>query len=77
MLAQVGIAIFGVAAIWLSQDPRVERRRLAPVLGLVGQPFWFYSAWIGEQWGIFALSILYTYAWGKGLHTYWFRAGGA
>lgn len=73
MLAQICIALFGVTAIWLSQDAREQVRRWAPILGLAGQPFWFYSAYTAQQWGIFALCFLYTWAWGKGLRAYWFR----
>lgn len=67
MIAQIGIAIFGVLAVWLSQESRIERRRWAPVFGLVGQPFWFWAAVSTEQWGIVALSVLYTISWARGL----------
>lgn len=67
MIAQLGIATFGLLAVWLSQDTRIQRRRWAPVFGLVGQPFWFYAAWTTEQWGIFALCFLYSASWARGL----------
>lgn len=67
MIAQIGIAIFGVTAIWLSQDHRIAWRRWAPVFGLAGQPFWFWSAWSAEQYGILALCVLYTASWARGL----------
>ena len=73
MIAQIGIAVFGVAAIWLSQDARLEVRRWAPVFGLVGQPFWFWSAYSAQQWGVFALCLFYTLAWARGLKL-WRRA---
>jgi hypothetical protein len=40
-LEQIGIAIFGVAAIRLSQDEREKVRRWACIAGLCSQPFWF------------------------------------
>ena len=46
-------------------------RRWASVFGLVGQPFWFYAAWETQQWGIFALCVLYTITWSKGFYTNW------
>lgn len=67
MIAQLGIAIFGVLAVWLSQDTRLQRRKWAPVFGLIGQPFWFYAAWTSQQWGIFALCFLYSASWARGL----------
>ena len=73
MIAQLMIAIFGVTAVVLSQSELLERRKWAGIFGLVGQPFWFYAAWTTEQWGIFALCILYTLSWGKGVYTHWFK----
>ena len=69
---QVGIVVFGVAAIWLSQSPAPATRKFAPVCGLCSQPFWFYSTFVAEQWGIFAISLLYTASWVRGLHNQWF-----
>jgi len=68
---QIAIALTGVVAIWLSQDERKSFRRYSSVFGLVGQPFWFYSAYMAEQWGIFILCFFYTYAWFKGFKTHW------
>jgi hypothetical protein len=70
---QLGIALFGVTAIWLSQDAREGVRRFACIFGLVGQPFWFYATYVGEQWGMFALCFLYSWAWGKGFRQHWLR----
>jgi hypothetical protein len=38
---------------------------------MLAQPFWFYAAWKAEQWGIFAIATLYTYAWARGVWTHW------
>lgn len=66
-MEQLAIAITGCVAIWLANDQRQPWRKWASVFGLVGQPFWFYSAFIAEQWGILALSFVYTAAWVRGL----------
>jgi hypothetical protein len=68
---QIAIALTGVVAIWLSQDKRESFRKYACLFGMAGQPFWFYSAYTGEQWGIFTLCIFYTYAWAKGIKNNW------
>ena len=73
MISQLGIAFFGVIAIWLSQDTRYNSRKWSSVFGLIGQPFWFYSAWTTQQWGIFVLSILYTWVWLVGFRNYWLK----
>jgi len=68
---QFGITFFGLMAIWLSQDRSSKCQKYAPIFGLISQPFWFYSSWIAGQWGIFALSVLYTVCWLKGIKNYW------
>jgi len=68
-LAQVAIAFTGLTAVFLTQTPRWAR--WACWFGLAGEPAWFYSAWTAHQWGIFTLAFLYTFAWGKGVWTYW------
>jgi hypothetical protein len=72
-LDQIGITLSGVIAVWLTQDKRATRRRWACIFGMLAQPFWFYAAWRAEQWGIFAMCTLYTYAWARGLWTHWLR----
>lgn len=72
MISQIGIALFGVAAIAMSQDRRRAIQRWACIAGLIGQPFWFYATYVAEQWGIFALCFLYTWAWFRGVRTHWF-----
>ena len=70
-LDQIGIALSGVIAVWLTQDKRESWRRWACIFGLLAQPSWFYAAWKAEQWGILAISTLYTYAWARGVRTHW------
>lgn len=70
-LSQASIAIFGVTAVALSQSVSASARRWASVFGLVGQPFWFYSAATSQQWGIFVLCILYSIVWAKGFYSSW------
>jgi len=67
------IAITGVIAIWLTQDTRSEWRRYACLFGLAGQPFWIYSLWGTEQWGMFVVSVFYTAAWARGFWVHWWR----
>jgi hypothetical protein len=70
-IEQIGIAVFGVAAIRLSQDARRSVQRWACVAGLCAQPFWFYATYSAQQWGIFGLCFFYTWAWARGIRTYW------
>jgi hypothetical protein len=71
VLDQLGILVTGVIAVWLTQHRRESWRRWACIFGLLAQPFWFYAAWKAEQWGILAISTLYSYAWARGIWTHW------
>ena len=68
---QIAIAFLGALAAWLSQARTDSFRRWACIFGILGQPFWFYAAWQADQWGIFAVSVLYALAWMKGLWIHW------
>ena len=70
---QLFIALTGGVAIWLTQQSRGDWKKYACLFGLVGQPFWFYSAYTAEQWGIFALTVLYTYSWCVGFYNSWIK----
>lgn len=71
MIAQIAIAFTGVTAIWLTQSKSEKARRFACIFGLIGQPFWFYSAISAEQWGIVVLCCFYTVAWARGVRNNW------
>ena len=71
MIEQIAIAVTGLVAIWLTQQRREGWKRYACLFGIVGQPFWFYSSYQAEQWGIFVLAVFYTYAWLVGIKNNW------
>lgn len=72
-MEQIGIALLGVSAIWLSQDTRPAWRRWACICGLCAQPFWFFTAWTHDQWGILALCFLYGASWMRGVWNQWIK----
>ena len=73
MIAQILIAFTGVTAIWITQQGNQNIKKYACLFGITGQPFWFYSAYQSEQWGIFLLCVFYSYAWGIGVYTNWIK----
>jgi hypothetical protein len=73
-MEQISIALTGVAAIWLTQQSNENWKRYACILGIIGQPFWFYSAYKAEQWGIFILCFFYTYSWSLGVWNNWIKS---
>lgn len=66
-MSQIGIVVFGALAIFLVglKDDN-KWRRWGYVSGLCAQPFWFYTTWHAEQYGIFAMSFFYCYSWLNG-----------
>jgi hypothetical protein len=74
MLEQIAIFITGISAVWLSQDRKSAVRKYACLFGLAGQPFWMYSSYQADQWGVFILSFFYTVAWGKGFYLFWIKS---
>ena len=72
-LAQWALFILGGAAIWLvSEGGSARRQRWGWLMGLLGQPLWLWLTWQSGQWGMFALSLWYALAWGKGVRRWWF-----
>jgi hypothetical protein len=73
VIEQLGIALTGVTAVFLSQSKHESRRRYACIFGLAGQPFWFVASISTQQWGVFLLALIYTFAWAAGMWTHWLR----
>lgn len=69
VVIQVAILVLSGSSIWFI-GRKEEWRKWGYLLGLISQPFWLYSTYTGEQWGIFALGIWYTYAWLQGIWNY-------
>ena len=72
---QLFIAITGGLAIWLANDPRPKWQRYACLFGLASQPGFLFSTATAGQWGMFALAVFYTGAWGRGFWREWVKAG--
>lgn len=70
---QIGIALTGVVAVFLTQSKSEQLRRYACLFGMAGQPFWFYAAWKAGQMGVLFVSFLYAFAWAKGVYTHWIK----
>lgn len=68
---QSALAILGPTAIWLSQSRSVRFQRWACIVGLVSQPFWFWSVWSSGQWGVGVVAVVCALAWLKGLWVHW------
>jgi hypothetical protein len=71
MITQFCILVFGLAAIYLTQQKNENLKKYACIFGLLSQPFFIYSTISSEQWGMFVLSVFYTFAWMIGFNNYW------
>lgn len=73
VLANIVLSITGVSAMWFVQSDNRRIQRWGCVLGLLGQPLWFYIAITNNAGGIFFMSCLYTVVWLKGLNQHWIQ----
>lgn len=75
LFTQAGLAVTGLIAIYLTQQSNDNLKKYAPIFGLLGQPLWYYSTLSSGQYGIFCLTLAYTYMWGIGFYSQWVRGG--
>jgi hypothetical protein len=70
LIAQVGILLLGVSAVYLvgSKGPH---RRYGYLCGVCAQPFWLYTALTHGQYGIALMCAFYGYSWARGLRNHW------
>ena len=70
VISQILLLVSGASAIWFLTR-KEEWKRWGFIIGILGQPFWLYSAITNDQWGIIALTIFYTYSFAQGIYFYW------
>ena len=68
-IAQGGIFIFGVTAIILV----ARKNKWGFVFGVLSQPFWFITSIQNQQWGVVAVSVIYTGSWCYGVWEWFFK----
>lgn len=68
-IAQIGIILTGVSAIILV----ARKNKWGFVVGLISQPFWFTTAIVNEQWGVFLVSLAYLGSWIYGIYEWFFK----
>lgn len=69
MVAQAGVFFFGALAIILV----ARKNKWGFFFGLLSQPFWFATAFINHQWGVFLVSIAYSISWIYGLYNWFWK----
>lgn len=66
---QICILILGSSSIYIV-GRKEPWRKWGFLIGLCGQPFWFYTAYVNQQWAIALMCLFYTYSWGNGVWTH-------
>jgi hypothetical protein len=68
---QLWLLVTSMAAVWCVA--RADRwHRWGFVAGLASEPSYLYTSWVSGQWGIFLLTLWWTWYWGVGA---WRRFG--
>ena len=63
---QAYIVVTAIAALACISDWSPRMRLAGYLIGLAGQPAWLVTTWWAEQWGLFAVSIVYTALYARG-----------
>ncbi|MDP6651424.1 MAG: hypothetical protein QGF90_04850 [Gammaproteobacteria bacterium] len=58
-------------AVYLTQQQNRTLQKYACLVGLAGQPVWFYVTWQLQQWGMFICAVVFTFSWLLGAWNHW------
>lgn len=73
VIAQVVIFVCGCLSLFLiARNDRYSKYGF--LVGITAQPFWLYTTYVNGQWGIFAVSFIYTANYCLGIW-HWFKLG--
>ena len=72
VISQALLFLSGGLAIWFLSR-KEDWKRWGFIIGILGQPFWLYSSYKNDLWGIFFLTIFYTYSFAQGIYFYWIK----
>jgi len=69
ILSQVLIFIIGLSTILLLS---CFKNKWGNVIGLLHQPFWYFTTLYHQQWGLFLMSLVYTVIFAVGIRQWFF-----
>jgi hypothetical protein len=69
LIAQIGLTVLSPLSIILV----AKKNKWGFVTGLFSEPFWFATAIINKQWGVFAVTIVFTFSWILGIYEWFFK----
>lgn len=65
-ICQICIFMFGFSSVLLL----AYNLKIGFVIGLLAQPFFFYTSLKSKQWGLFFLTFAYTISWSLGIYNW-------
>lgn len=68
-LCQIIITGTGCYSLLAVGSPDPKYRMKAGIVGLIGQPFWFATSLINEQYGLLVLVLVYGLSWIRVINT--------
>lgn len=68
-ISQIALPILSISAMILV----ARKNKWGFVLGFLSQPFWIITSYINNQWGVFFVSIIYTFTWAYGIHQWFYK----
>ena len=69
IIVQAAIFILGTLAIVLV----AKKNKWGFVAGFFSQPFWIITSYKNQQWGVFLVSIIYTFSWAFGIYEWFYK----
>jgi len=70
-MIQLGLAFFGLSALWMAMGKNASARKWAPLVGLCGQPFWFALGVEKDAWVLLVLACAYSVVYIRGAWLQW------
>lgn len=70
-MTQFLMALFGLTSIYCAMGNSPRLRKWAPIIGLAGQPAWFWFAGQLQAWGLGVLALAYTLVFLNGIRVQW------
>jgi hypothetical protein len=71
-ISQIMLFLFGtLAVLLLTLNNRWSK--WGPIIGVLAQPFFFYSAISDEAWGLFAVTFVYLFIYIYGIYNFWIK----
>lgn len=67
IIAQFVINLLGVGAIYLvTNSDKQESKYVGNLLGILAQPFWYFTIIYHSQWGLLIVNTVYCWIWISG-----------